>query len=319
MSSSSSSSSSSRTPSGQEGHGSASRSQAPPASPSAPPPPLDNAMDNANANANVDDDQEQHNRQLRMRVVAQAYLDRVLEGDAQAKDKEEAAAAKKAREEEDDAAAVRASGLLVDDELEQVKGELADSHSTNATLSAEAWASQNRILALEAEVRGANAPAQRRPRAELKEARVRRTPTSLLIWRGAAEWLVQADGETDGLRTRLRDTEVELCATLARRRRTSPPQLKDRDARIEAVKAKLTRLAIKQSRAKAVARRNTASFDFLSDDLAITLFVLDETRAAAVHFVATHRKLMTRILPVVCAFLVWVVAVSLMYFSVRGA
>ena len=150
---------------------------------------------------------------------------------------------------------------------------------------------------------------------------MRRTPTSLLIWRGAAEWLVQADHETDGLRTRLRDTEVELCATLARRRRTSPPQLKDRDARIEAVKAKLTRLAIKQSRAKAVvARRNTASFDFLSsDDLAITLFVLDETRAAAVHFVATHRKLMTRILPVVCAFLVWVVAVSLMYFSVRGA
>ncbi|KAF4537859.1 uncharacterized protein LTHEOB_11343 [Lasiodiplodia theobromae] len=286
MSSSSSSSSSSRTPSGQEGHGSASRSQAPPASPSAPPPPLNNAIDNANANANVDDDQEQHNRQLRMRVVAQAYLDRVLEGDAQAKDKEEAAAAKKAREEDDDAAAVRASGLLVDDELEQVKGELADSYSTNATLSAEVWASQNRILALEAEVRGANAPAQRRPRAELKEARVRRTPTSLLIWRGAAEWL-----------------------------------LKDRDARIEALKAKLTRLAIKQSRAEAVvARRNTASFDFLSsDDLAITLFVLDETRAAAVHFVATHRKLMTRILPVVCAFLVWVVAVSLMYFSVRGA
>lgn len=154
----SSSSSSSRNPSGQEGHGSASRSQAPPASPSAPPPPLlNNAIDNANANANanVDDDQEQHNRQLRMRV-AQAYLDRVLEGDAQAKDKEEAAAAKKAREEEEDDDAVRASGLLVD-ELEQVKGELADSHSTNATLSAEAWASQNRILALEAEVRGANA------------------------------------------------------------------------------------------------------------------------------------------------------------------
>ncbi|KAF9641721.1 hypothetical protein BFW01_g1704 [Lasiodiplodia theobromae] len=110
-----------------------------------------------------DEQWRQHDRELHL-SVARAHVSHQIEANARACEEAAREIAKlraAAREEARDVVdAVRAGRLA--GRLERVEGELADSHDeTNATLSAEVRALQNRIAALETEVRAADAERER--------------------------------------------------------------------------------------------------------------------------------------------------------------
>ncbi|KAB2572724.1 hypothetical protein DBV05_g8593 [Lasiodiplodia theobromae] len=124
----------------------------------------DEAREEEEEEAIIRDEQwRQHDRELHL-SVARAHVSRQLEANARACEeaaREIAELRAAAREEARDVVdAVRAGRLA--GRLERVEGELADSHDeTNATLRAEVRASQNRIAALETEVRAADAERER--------------------------------------------------------------------------------------------------------------------------------------------------------------
>lgn len=113
---------------------------------------------------------------------------------------------------------------------------------------------------------------------------------------------------------RLEHVEAELGST-REAHANAAAQLEDRQASVEALRAEVGRLTIRQSDAEAV---TNTSVGILSDDVAAALAALDGARAAALRFAAANRELRATVLLVACAFFAWVVA-DLIYFAVRSA